>query len=62
MSYQASRELRRKTKKELRREAIAKSRMREGELREENPTEFLIPDPEYDLSRNVLDCVPGRLM
>lgn len=62
MSYQASRELRRKTKKQLRQEAIAKSKLREPASPEERITDYLLPDPDYDISRNMLDCVPGGLM
>lgn len=48
-----------KTKKQLRQEAIEKSKRRDDEDRLD---EAIIPDPDPMDVRNILDCVPGMLM
>lgn len=48
-----------KTKKQLRQEAIERSKRRDDEDR---PEEFVIPENDYYNYRNVLDCIPGKLM
>lgn len=48
-----------KTKKQLRQEAIERSKRRDDDDR---PEEFVIPDPDPMEARNILDCVPGCLM
>lgn len=51
-----------KSRKQLRLEAIEKSKMKEKDLRPEVRSDYLIPELDYDMSRNVLDCVPTGMM
>lgn len=62
MSQQASRDNRRKSKKELRQEAIAKSKHREYDYTSESHFHQQMRDSDYSYSRNVLDGTPGGLM
>lgn len=62
MSHQASRDLRPKTKKELRREAIQRSKNGDDDRTSESSSYFLIPDRLYDDHRNMFDHMPGGLM
>lgn len=62
MSQQTSHENPRKNKKQLRREAIQRSKIRDDDNTSESSSHHLTPDPDYNAFRNMFDYMPGGLM